>query len=207
MVKLCMLAVWKQKKSEKMGEDAIGIRLCEAMDLSSFSFFTRGTIKEHLVFGARTVVSRAEPGSRQTITLDDAPVLLHVYVRFDGLAGVVVSDKDYPPRVAFALISKTLESFETRVGEKWKLVATDQDLAPPFLVEDLKTFQDPKADKLQAIQVHLDEIKDIMHQNIDMVLERGESLDSLMEKSNDLSDSSKQFYKRAKQTNGCCRSW
>lgn len=105
------------------------------------------------MFGARTIVSRAELGSRQTITLEEAPVLLHVYIRHDGLAGIVVSDKDYPPRVAFGLINKMLTTFEDRVGEKWKRVQADQALAPQFLIDDLAAFQDPKADKLQAIQV------------------------------------------------------
>jgi len=36
------------------------------------------------------------------------------------------------------------------------------------------------------------------------VLERGEKLDSLVEKSNALSTQSKMFYKSAKKTNSCC---
>jgi len=40
----------------------------------------------------------------------------HVYVRRDGLAGIVVTDQEYPPRVAFALLNKLLEDYhkETR---------------------------------------------------------------------------------------------
>jgi synaptobrevin family protein YKT6 len=36
------------------------------------------------------------------------------------------------------------------------------------------------------------------------VLERGEKLDELVEKSNTLSQQSKLFYKQAKKTNSCC---
>lgn len=121
--------------------------------ISPYSYFTRGTIQEHLVFAARTTVARCDLGSRTTISLNEAPVLLHVYVRHDGLTGIVVSDLDYPARVAFALIAKSLQTFEQRVGEKWTRVQADQALAPQFLIDDLQTYQDPKADKLQAVQV------------------------------------------------------
>jgi hypothetical protein len=73
----------------------------------------------------------------------------------------------------------------------------DQDLTPAFMADDLEKFQDPKeADKLTKIQKDLDAIKEIMHKNIDEVLQRGENLDSLMEKSDDLSMTSVQFYKK-----------
>ena len=65
--------------------------------------------------------------------------------------------------------------------------------------------QDPrKADKLTAIQTQLDEVKDVMHTNIEQLMQRGETLDSLMEKSQDLSSTSLQFYKQAKRANSCC---
>ncbi|KAL4575428.1 hypothetical protein LXL04_022271 [Taraxacum kok-saghyz] len=52
-------------------------------------------------------------------------------------------------------------------------------------------FQDPvEADKLLKIQRELDETKIILHKTIDSVLERGEKLNSLVEKSSDLSAAS-----------------
>jgi synaptobrevin homolog YKT6 len=35
----------------------------------------------------------------------------HVYARTEGLCGVVISDKEYPLRVAFSLLSKILDEF------------------------------------------------------------------------------------------------
>jgi synaptobrevin family protein YKT6 len=83
---------------------------------------------------------------------------------------------------------------------------TDKKDEPAWLKSDLSKFQDPAAgDKLTQIQKTLDEVKDVMHKNIDEVLQRGETLDSLMEKSDDLSATSVQFYKKAKKTNACCK--
>ncbi|CAI7901461.1 unnamed protein product [Closterium sp. NIES-54] len=43
------------------------------------------------------------------------------------------------------------------------------------------------------------------HKTIDSVLERGEKLDTLVEKSNDLSMASQLFYQQAKKNNQCCK--
>jgi hypothetical protein len=45
----------------------------------------------------------------------------------------------------------------------------------------------------------------VLHQTIDSVLKRGEKLDSLVDKSADLSMASQMFYKQARKTNSCCR--
>ena len=46
-----------------------------------------------------------------------------------------------------------------------------------------------------------------MHQNIEELLARGETLESLMEKSDDLSSSSVKFYTTAKRNNQCCKAY
>ena len=67
-------------------------------------------------------------------------------------------------------------------------------------------LQDPaQADKLTKIQRDLDETKVILHKTIESMLERGEKLDSLVDKSSDLSMASQMFYKQARKTNSCCK--
>jgi synaptobrevin family protein YKT6 len=69
----------------------------------------------------------------------------------------------------------------------------------------LSKYQDPReADALTKIQGDLDETKIILRNTIEAVLERGEKLDDLVTKSEDLSIQSKAFYKTAKKTNSCC---
>jgi hypothetical protein len=38
----------------------------------------------------------------------------HVYARTEGIAGVLISDKDYPIRVAYSLLTKILDEFLQR---------------------------------------------------------------------------------------------
>ena len=54
------------------------------------------------------------------------------------------------------------------------------------------------------VQTELEETKVVLHKAIDSVLQRGERLDDLVEKSDQLSSSSKMFYKQARKTNSCC---
>lgn len=56
------------------------------------------------------------------------------------------------------------------------------------------------ADKIARIQRDLDETKVILHQTIEGVLKRGEKLDALVDKSNDLSLASQMFYKQVRHT-------
>jgi synaptobrevin family protein YKT6 len=37
--------------------------------------------------------------------------MVHVYVRSDGLASVIISDSEYPQRVAHTLLSKVMDDF------------------------------------------------------------------------------------------------
>lgn len=38
--------------------------------------------------------------------------MCHVYVRRDGISGIVVADQEYPPRVAFALLNKLIDEYD-----------------------------------------------------------------------------------------------
>ena len=64
----------------------------------------------------------------------------------------------------------------------------------------LTRFQDPhQADTIMKVQAELDETKVVLHKTIESVLERGEKLDSLVQRSDALSAQSKMFYKTAKK--------
>ncbi|XP_010453140.1 PREDICTED: VAMP-like protein YKT61 [Camelina sativa] len=177
--------------------------LANASDVSHFGFFQRSSVKEFVVFVGRTVASRTPPSQRQSVQHEEYKV--HAYNR-NGLCAVGFMDDHYPVRSAFSLLNQVLDEYQKSFGETWRS-AKEEDPTPtwPYLVEALNKFQDPaEADKLLKIQRELDETKIILHKTIDSVLERGEKLDSLVEKSSDLSTASQMFYKQAKKTNSCC---
>ncbi|CEO97121.1 V-SNARE coiled-coil homology domain-containing protein [Plasmodiophora brassicae] len=187
-------------------DDESPLKLATAEDLSSFSFFERTTIREHLTFASRTTCQRTSAGVRQTVTLTDIPFVCHVHVRQDRMAGVVICDSEYPVRVAFSLIGRFMRAMDTEHANEWANVTADANLAIADMDADLKRYQNPEnADKLTQVQKNLDDVKDIMHKNIEEILKRGETIDSLMAKSEDLTGISVAFYKGAKRNNQCCK--
>ncbi|KAG0266578.1 palmitoyltransferase [Mortierella polycephala] len=176
--------------------------IVDAKDLTSFGFFQRSSIAEFMTFMSQTIAEKTQPGQRQSI--EESNYVGHVYARAEGVAGVVITDKEYPPRVAFSLLNKILDEFTTRFpnSANW---ATPEQCPYPELQQYIVTYQDPKqGDTIMKVQRELDETKIILHKTIESVLERGEKMESLVERSDVLSSQSKIFYKTAKKQNSCC---
>ncbi|XP_036365068.1 synaptobrevin homolog YKT6 isoform X1 [Octopus sinensis] len=166
-------------------------------ELSSFGYFQRSTVKEFMEFTSRIIVERSKPFSRSSVKEQD--YLCHVYLRGDSLACVMIADHEYPQRVAHTLLSKVLDDFKLAVPpEKWPTVV-ESEVNFPQCDQYLKQSQNPQeSDAMTKIQNDLDETKIILHNTIDAILERGEKLDDLVEKSEGLSTQSKSFYKTVK---------
>ncbi|XP_063624857.1 synaptobrevin homolog YKT6 [Cydia splendana] len=177
--------------------------LKDAYDLSSFSYFQKGSVQEFMSFVSKTMAERTQPAARQSVK--EGEYMLQVYVRADNLAGVLISDHEYPSRVAHTLITKILDEFTARVPATTWPTANNTTVDFPVLPQYLVKYQNPReADALTKIQEDLDETKIILHDTIKAVLERGEKLDDLVAKSDSLSYHSKAFYKTARKTNSCC---
>lgn len=172
-------------------------------ELTSFGYFQRSTVKEFMEFTTRIIVERSAPFSRSSVKEQD--YLCHVYLRGDSLAGVLIADHEYPQRVAHSLLSKVLDEFKAVIpAEKWPTI-NESDVAFQKCEQYLREYQNPnESDAMTKIQNDLAETKIILHNTIDAVLQRGETLDNLVEKSEGLSTQSKAFYKTARKTNQCC---
>ncbi|MBA0703491.1 hypothetical protein Golax_015811 [Gossypium laxum] len=171
-----------------MPEGADPIILANACDVSHFGFFQRSSVREFIVFVSRTVAKRTPPGQRQSVQHDEYKV--HSYNR-NGLCVIGFMDDHYPVRSAFSLLNQVIDEYQKNFGESWRTAQADSTEPWPYLDNALTKYQDPaEADKLLKIQRELDETKIILHQTIDSVLARGEKLDSLVEKSSDLSAAS-----------------
>ena len=180
--------------------DAVVLSQCS--DLAQFGFFERPTVRQMLQFFAKTVCGRVSPGQRVSVDQEEMEgYRVHAHVRADGLAATATCDAEYPARAAFSLLAHALAEFE-RASPGWR-AGLERDWPP--LAEHLRRARDPKAyDRIAKIQGDLDETTDVLHKTIDNLLERGEKLDSLVERSDDLSKQSKMFYKQARKTNSCC---
>lgn len=195
MVKLYHLSILYKHQSK-------AVSLCSTSDLTSFGYFQRNSIQEFMNFTSQILVERSQPATRTSVK--EQSYMCHVYVRSDGLAAALISDHDYPHRVAHTLLNKVLQEFSDKIpSTAW---AGEPNSVPyPGVEKYLTEFQDPRnADSITKIQDELDETKIILHNTLQAVLERGEKLDDLVVKSENLSMQSKTFYKTARKTNSCC---
>jgi len=177
--------------------------LSTATDLSSFSFYQRPSVNEFMSFFSKTIVERTPQGQRQSVQENNYTA--HVYNRggAEQLAGVIIADQEYPVRPAFSLLTKLLEDFIAKVPAS--SYSTPAAISFPEVNTYLQKYQDPRqADAIMKVQQELDETKIILHKTIESVLERGEKINDLVDRSNALSAQSKAFYKTAKKQNSCC---
>jgi len=201
-MKLLALTIYKWEDGKEPKE------VSAHYDLSSFSFFHRSTLKDHIKFHSRLVAQRSQRGSRQSVGLEGDTGICHMYVAPNGLAMALISDKEYPMRVAFQFMAEVGRAFTAKHGETWTKTEQDVQLAFPEGDEMLAKFQNPaEADKIMKIEKELEEVKGIVVKSMDDILQRGENIESLMTKSADLSSTSVQFYRTAKKNNQCCQAY
>ena len=129
----------------------------------------------------------------------------------DCLAATAITDNDYPTDVMNKLLNKLILDFREAFSADPEVYENaeadfDEDSFPwQQIHEYFKKWQDPnKADGLDEMEQHMEQLQEVMKKSLSDVLKQGESLDTLMEKSKDISMVTHDFHKRAhKQNSGC----
>ena len=181
--------------------------LTSAEKLDHIGYFVRSTAREAFVFAGRTLANqKTPPGGR--VSVNEANHICNVYADPAGRwCAVCFVTEDYPQRVAFDYLSKLSDAFLKATGGR---VDDSADNRAPvgFAAEHsalLGSYQNAnEVDKLTKIQNELEQTKVVMHRTIEEALQRGVKIDGLVAKSQDLSGSSKMFFKTAKKQNQCC---
>lgn len=172
---------------------------------SWFTYFYMDTLTEFVTFFSRLLCDRTKPGLRQQVE-GEKGMIGYVHKRMDGLCAVLITDTDYPLRVAFDIVRKVLYDFGDYVDNNninMTSLSKDQSVSSfnSKLKELVSKCQDPtKVDSMMKLKKDLESTKEVLHVALEKLLERGESIDSLVAQTEDLSDSGKEFYRRARQT-------
>lgn len=97
--------------------------------------------------------------------------------------------------------------FFDQMGDKWRKITGDDNLNIEAISAEFRRYQQPKnADKLTKALDEVEGTKIILHDSVKKLLERQGDLDKLVEKSKDLSEGAKQFYKTSKKMDkSCCQ--
>jgi len=205
MVKLCYSALFKTG-SQAPGKDG-PVNLSAVAELSFVGSFQRSSVLEMFNFFARTFANNSALGVGARTSVKQQGYFCHLYVSPVGVTAICFADEDYPARVAFGYLAKLCEDLAQATGGQLPASLEDNCLSA-FQTPHanlLKQFQDPsQADQLTKIMHELEQTKIVLHETIEAALERGQKIDALVDKSNELSGSSKMFYKTAKKQNQCC---
>ena len=182
------------------------IILSSAFSLDFVSIFQRGTLKDFLNFHSRLVIERVQKDTHAQVQLEKG--ICYAIANEDKIGVTLISDEEYPKRVAIDFLLKIHDNFKTFLAQQnvnLNSIDEDTDLKFDYIATEIEAWQDPsKKDNIMKLQNELNDVQDIMRQNLNELLKREENLESLMAKSQDLSSASVNFYKQAKKTNSCC---
>ena len=88
----------------------------------------------------------------------------HCMVKANKLAVAMVTNRDYPRRIAFEVMQDVAKKWE-EIHPNWQSTGVDQNISFPHMEKVCKSYEDPrKSDNILKIQNQLDETKDIMIQ-------------------------------------------
>eukprot|EP01027_Heterolobosea_sp_BB2_P025579 GEZU01039258.1.p1 GENE.GEZU01039258.1~~GEZU01039258.1.p1 ORF type:complete len:228 (+),score=66.05 GEZU01039258.1:117-800(+) len=186
--------------------------LAGAIDTSSwYYYFYNKQVQEFCTFASREIASRVTVGRQQFVYEGHC---CYVHAQSDGLVAIAITDRDYPSLVAFNMLRKALHAFTEYAqgqisggikGLSPQKYFKDYCLQCNAIVEMMKRYQNPsEADNIEKIKKEIDETKLILNQALERLIERGEKLDDLVAKSQDLSEASRAFYTSAKKMNRRC---
>ena len=155
--------------------------LSEIMYLDDFLFFQKSSIIDAIHQVNKITAGLTPVNQRKSISHEG--YLCHTSHQIDGIVGTIITDEEYPIRVAYDVLSSYLGG---------SLI-------------DIKMIQDPNNfDKLTKIKKDLGETKEIIIQTIEQLLDRGEKLDELEDRSDELVREARKFKTQSEKMNSCC---
>lgn len=171
----------------KQNVDSMEI-LQEKFNLEKFSIFTRGTIKD-FIKGMVKSISKKLTKTQQFVEIRESmneKEHFKIILQAKGNTRYfIISDGEYNTGIAHKLMIKLFEngSFD-------------------ILIKEYNNWEDK--DKLKKVEDELEKCHVVVMEGLSQVLDRGETLSDLVEKSEHLSMQTKVLFKTAKKKNSCC---
>jgi len=150
------------------------------------------------------VLAKVREQEQAKMTFTQGEFLFH-YTARQGVVTLVITDADFERATAFQFLDSVMEKFLRQYGDRAK-TAIAYSMNSEFslvMASEVKRYSrgggvgggsrlaDP--DKISTLQSEVDQVKDIMVANIDVIIERGEKLDLLVDKTEHLSANSVTF--------------
>jgi len=142
------------------------------------------------------VISKIPTGDGK-MTYSHGDYLYH-YISDNNIIYLCITENGFSRGDAFQFLEKVHSKFNKKFGTRAQ-TASAYSLNTEFslvICEEMKKFNNPEQnnpDKISTLREEVDQVKDIMVRNIDELVERGEKLDLLVDKTENLSASAVTF--------------
>lgn len=142
-------------------------------------------IKGNHPINAKKVLQNIPKGVNERRSFTHQKLCYNVQTDAQGTTFMCVTDESFSRVTAFNFL------------EAAKKTCGPLKSAPPAMFTQLKRetdfFSDPKNDKISKIKTEIGQVKDVMIDNIEKILERGDRIDNLVQKTEGLEKQSTQF--------------
>jgi len=136
----------------------------------------------------------------------DSSYHFHIMIE-SGLIYLCMADNIFAARRAFAYLVDIRNLFLSEYAGRWEYAVAHEMDRFSKVIEQRSTYfsKDANSDKLTALQLEIDMTKNRVTENIEKLIERGEHIDLLVERTGQLANESFQF--KAKSTELKSRLW
>jgi len=123
---------------------------------------------------------------------------LYHYINNNNIIVLAITDDDFERSQAFQFLESVYQKFSRQFGTRAQ-TAIPYAMNTEFslvICSEMKRFNTPEQqdpDRIASLREEVDQVKDIMVANIDSIVERGEKLDLLVDKTENLSSNAVSF--------------
>lgn len=118
------------------------------------------------------------------------------YIVDQGMTFLCMADEETKRRTTFAFLEDVMKAWREKyfAVEQTALAFSLDDVFKPVLQQRIEFYNNnPSADNISRVQAQIDTVKDVMVENIDRVLERGEKIELLVDKTDRLNQQAFKF--------------
>ena len=148
----------------------------------------------------RVLLSKISPQDNKMSYVYDKHVF-H-YIVQNSITFLCMADEDFTRRVPFMFLENIRQLFLERYGDRARTAiafAMNEEFSRVLQTQLEYYNSDPSADNIGRVRSQINDVKDVMVQNIEKVLERGEKIELLVDKTDRLNQQAFKFEKQSKR--------
>ena len=163
-------------------------------NLSDFYFFSHNKIKSGIIEIADQIIKNINTEKFYQITETFEEMTFYIYIcTHNDKVYITLTDSEYPSYVALEFIQKLYNLIDKN--------NISEDILQPLW----NKYQNPtQISKLIMVKEDLNETKKVMMETIDKIIERGDKIEDLITKTENLQTNADVFRIQAKKLNSCC---